>query len=76
MNNSHAHPIFQPILQAIFPPQKALTPYEQWQLDCYGNILPDMEHTPEEEYEESAYAELNRLSEFQEHLAEMEILDK
>lgn len=53
-----------------------LTPYERFQMVHYGNILPEVKNTKDEDLEASGLEELNRLAEWTESLAEMETLDK
>lgn len=50
-----------------------LTPYDQWQLSTYGNIIPTVEETPDDELFESGIEELNRLAEWMESMAEAEL---
>ena len=50
--------------------QHELTNYEWWQLNNYGNIIPDCNNTPEDELFESGIEELNRLAEYQSALAQ------
>lgn len=50
-----------------------MTPYEQFQLERYGNILPDQSITPEAELYENGMEELERLSEWIEQMAELEL---
>lgn len=53
-----------------------LTPYQEWQMTTYGNVLPEVGQTKDEDLFESGLEELNRLAEWTESLAEMETLDK
>jgi hypothetical protein len=48
-----------------------LSPYEQWQVDKYGNITQPASHTPAEESFESGISELERLSAWLDTQAEM-----
>lgn len=41
-----------------------LTNYQQWQLEKYGNIIPDINVTPEGDLYESGLEELDRLAEW------------
>lgn len=52
-----------------------LTPYDQFQLRVYGNIIPAVEETPDDELFESGIEELNRLAEWMESMAEAELLE-
>ena len=48
-----------------------MTAYELFQLEKYGNILPDTAHTPEEELFESWCEEMTRLAEWIEQQNEL-----
>lgn len=50
-----------------------LSPYERWQLEKYGNLLPTIDNTPDDELFESGIEELNRLSEWIESLTAVEL---
>ncbi len=54
--------------------QKNLTPYQEFQLHTYGNILPETKNTKDEDLEESGLEELNRLAEWTDSLAELELM--
>jgi hypothetical protein len=41
-----------------------LTNYQQWELERYGNVLPDVSATPEDELYESGIEELDRFAEW------------
>ena len=41
-----------------------MTAYELFQLEKYGNILPDTAHTPEDQLAENGIEELTRLAEW------------
>lgn len=56
--------------------QNNLTPYQRFQMVHYGNILPEVKNTKDEDLFESGLEELNRLAEWTESLAEMETLDQ
>lgn len=49
-----------------------MSAYEIFQLDRYGNILPDVQGTPEEEYE-NGLEELDRLAEWTLAMAEKDL---
>lgn len=49
------------------------TPYERFQMERYGNILPSFSEVPEEEMYESGIDEINRLAEWTESMAEQKI---
>jgi hypothetical protein len=54
---------------------KELTPYEEWQLNKYGNILPDVKYIPDERVIENGFDDLNRFAEWMEYMAEQELLE-
>lgn len=57
--------------------ENRMTPYEEWQIRSYGNILPDAaSNCTAEELQEAGLEELERLAEWTESRAEMETLDK
>jgi hypothetical protein len=76
MNNDHVHPMFagmfQPYLKVVPPVQKARSPFDEWQLTCYGNIIPEIPDTPDDELEDSAFELGNRLAEWIEYLTDKE----
>jgi len=41
-----------------------MTNYELWQLEKYGNVLPDVRDTPDEELENCGIEELNRITDY------------
>lgn len=52
-----------------------LSPYDQWQINTYGNIIPTVEETPDDELFESGIEELERLAEWMESMAEAELME-
>lgn len=50
-----------------------LTSYELFQLERYGNIIPDISHTPEDNLLESGIEEINRLSAWTESMADNQL---
>lgn len=51
-----------------------LSPYDQFQLTTYGNILPAIANTKDEDLFESGIEELNRLAEWTEYMNELELI--
>lgn len=51
-----------------------LMPYERWQLEKYGNILPPVENIPDERVVENGFDDLNRFSEWMQYEAEQQML--
>lgn len=47
--------------------------YEKFQMERYGNILPDVHNTPDDELEESGLAELDRIAEWMDAMAEKDL---
>lgn len=52
-----------------------LTPYEEFQMVNYGNILPPAANTKDDDLFESGIEELNRLAEWIESMAEIEEME-
>lgn len=48
--------------ELVAPKSKRLSPYEAWQVERYGNYIPDT--VPDSELEQAAFDELNRLAEW------------
>jgi len=53
-----------------------LNPYERWQLEKYGVILPEAKDIPDERVDENGLDDLNRFAEWLEYMAERELIEK
>ena len=53
-----------------------LNPYERWQLEKYGHILPEAKCIPDERVDENGLDDLNRFAEWLEYMAERELIEK
>lgn len=53
----------------------SLSPYDQWQLIRFGNIIPAIEETPDDELFESGIEQLERVAEWMESMAEAELME-
>ena len=51
-----------------------LAPYEKWQLEKYGNILPPVESIPDERVIENGFDDLNRFAEWMQEMAERDMM--
>lgn len=51
-----------------------LSPYDQFQLSTYGNILQPIANTKDEDLFESGIEELNRLAEWTEYMNDLELI--
>lgn len=49
-----------------------LTPYQEWQMEKYGDILPEAKDIPLESMIENGFDDLNRFAEWMEAMAEQE----
>ena len=52
-----------------------LTNFDHWQLERFGDILPSLQITPEGDLFESGIEELNRMAEYMERNAELQLFD-
>lgn len=52
---------------------KELSNYDFWQLQKYGNIIPSINNTPDNEMYESGIAELDRISGYIETKSELQL---
>lgn len=53
-----------------------LNPYERWQLEKYGHILPEAKDIPDSRVDENGLDDLNRFAEWMEYMAERELTEK
>lgn len=51
-----------------------LDAYQQWQLEKYGNIVPSVNNTPDDQLEESAFEEMDRMARWTEEQAEQQLI--
>jgi hypothetical protein len=52
-----------------------LNPYERWQLEKYGHILPEAKCIPDERVDENGLDDLNRFAEWLEYMAERQLME-